>query len=67
MNAPLCVDSDQSELLPASVYDVLHAEIKLTTHDCCVWFPGKAVKMLEANGIDLVVDVETGLLLTCIP
>lgn len=67
MNAPLCVDSDQSELLPTSVYDVLHPEIELTTHDCRVWFPGKTVKMLKTNGIDLVVDVETGLVLTRIP
>ena len=54
---PFRVESHQSQFLPNTLHDILHTKIKFTTHDSCVRFTGKGIEELEANAIDLVVDV----------
>ena len=54
---PFCVESHKSQFLPDTFNDILHTEIKLTTHDGCVRLAGKGVKELQTNAINLVVYV----------
>jgi len=55
---PLGVDTNQAEFLPASIYHVPDAEIKLTAHDDSVGFSCQHIHVIETDSIDLVVDVE---------
>jgi hypothetical protein len=57
MLLPFCVKSHKSQFLPDSLDNILHAEIKLTTHDSGVRFTGKSIKEFKADAINLVVDV----------
>ena len=58
MSLPLGIDPHQLQLLPAPLDNVLDAQIELTTHDDGIGFAGELVEEVEANGVDLVVDVE---------
>lgn len=58
MHSPLGVDTDQPQLLPATVNDVLDTQVELATHDHRVGFSCQLVQEVEADTIDLVVDVE---------
>lgn len=53
----LRVDSDEVQLVPAAVDDFPNAEVELAAHNDCVWFAGKAVEEVQADAVDLVVDV----------
>lgn len=57
---PLGVYAHQPQFLPAPLHHVLDAEIEFTAHDDCVGFPSQLVQEIQGDGIDLVVDVETG-------
>lgn len=57
-DAPFGVETNESELLPAAVHDVLHAEVHLAGHDGRVGFAGELVEIVEGDGIDFVVDVK---------
>jgi len=57
MFLPFCVKSHESQFLPDTLNDVLHAKIKLTTHDSCVRLTGERIKELETDAINLVVDI----------
>jgi hypothetical protein len=56
---PFCVESDQAEFRPDSFYDILDAEIELTTHDGRMWFAREFVEEVEADAVDFVIDIET--------
>lgn len=53
----LGVNSHQSQLIPAPIYHVLNAKIKLAAHDYSIRFSGELIEKVEANAVDLVVDV----------
>ena len=55
----LGVNSHKLELFPTPLDHFLDSEIKLTGHDGCVRLARKVVEMLQADAVDLVVDVET--------
>ena len=55
---PLRVDANEAEFFPAPVDDVLDPEVQLTGHDAGVGFVGEGVEVLEADGVDFVVDVD---------
>ena len=58
-HSPLRVDAHQPQLLPAAVHDVLDAEVELAAHDGRVRLARELVEEVEADGVDLVVYVET--------
>ena len=57
MVLPFSVHPYQTQLHPASVDDVLDAEIELAAHDYRVWFTGELVEELDADTVDFVVRV----------
>ena len=55
----LGVNPHELKFFPTPLDHFLDSEIKLTRHDSCVWLACKVVEMLQADAVDLVVDVET--------
>lgn len=55
----LGVNSHELEFFPTPLDHFFHAEVELTGHDGCVWLACEVVEMLQADAVDLVVDVET--------
>jgi len=55
----LSVDSHELEFFPAPLDHLLDSEVKLTGHDGCVWLACEVIEVLQADAVDLVVDVET--------
>jgi hypothetical protein len=58
---PFCVQPHQSQLLPDPLDNLLNTEVELTTHDGCVRLAGQLVQELEADAVDLVVDVQASM------
>lgn len=61
---PLRVDTHQLQLLPAPLYDVLNPQVELAAHDHRVGLSGQLVKEVEADRVYLVIDVQTGSILS---
>lgn len=55
---PLRVDAHQLQLQPAPIDHILDAEIKLAAHDDRVRLARELVEEVEADRVDLIVDVE---------
>jgi hypothetical protein len=55
----LGVNPHELQFFPTPLDDLLDSEIKLAGHDGCVRLACEVVEMLQADTVDLVVDVET--------
>lgn len=56
----LGVHSDQAELLPQRLQQIVQVQLHVATDDNAVWLPGQTIHLLDGNLIDLVVHIETG-------
>lgn len=54
----LGVDTDEPELLPAAVDDVLDAEVEFARHDAGIGLARQLVEEVERHAVDLVVHVQ---------
>lgn len=59
LTPPLRVNAHEIQFFPAALDDVLDPEVELAGHDGCVGFVGESVQVVERDGVDFVVDVET--------
>ena len=55
----LCVDTQQVELLPAPLDNIIDSKVLRTRHDASLWLACQRIEEFEGDSVDLVVGIKT--------